>query len=399
LRLRLADAPPCVGELVYWSVNGRLLQATARRGGETEIVPEVTRPWVSVVHFASSQTRTVEWAASPNEQGRDRRMAHFNGVVGIDVAKEKLDLCVLDGQPPRTLANAPDGHREVIAWLKSCGVQMAVMEASGGYERVIAGALRRAGFEVRIVDPKRVRHFARAAGRLAKNDRIDARIIAEFGAVFAVAARHEIVPDTQRERLAGLLGARQALVEQHTALRNQISASLEAAAKRVLAAAAKPIAGAIKKLDRLIAALLAAHPPFAALAARLDTVPGLGPVAIAAIIAWLPELGRFDRRALAALVGVAPFDDDSGRRTGQRYIQGGRCKLRNILYMAAMGGATRHNPLLKAHYTAMIARGKLPKVAIIACLRKLLTILNTMLAQNKDWDPEHHHAALAAATA
>ena len=158
----------------------------------------------------------------------------------------------------------------------------------------------------------------------------------------------------------------------------------------------RPIARAIEKLDRSIAEVIAKHPPFAELAARLDTVPGLGPVAISALIAWLPELGRLDRRELAALVGVAPFDDDSGKRTGQRYIQGGRRKLRNVLYMVAMGAATRHNPVLNAHYLGMIGRGKLAKVAIIACLRKLLTILNVMVARQQDWTPQAAASAAAA---
>ena len=264
---------------------------------------------------------------------------------------------------------------------------MAVMEASGGYERDVAKALRQAGFDVRIVDPKRVRHFAKAAGRLAKNDRIDAEMIAEFGAVFAAAQRCEIPLDAKREHLAGLVAARQALMGHQTSLQNQISACPKGPARQALAAALKPIPASIKQLDRLIAKAIAAHPQFAALAARLDTVPGVGPVTIAALIAWLPELGRLDRRALAALVGVAPFDDDSGKRTGQRYIKGGRGKLRNIAYMAVMGAATKHNPVLKAYYDSLLNRGKLKKVALIACLRKLLTILNTMVAKQQDWNP------------
>lgn len=315
-------------------------------------------------------------------------MAYIQDVVGIDVSKQNLDVYVVAHQQQRTVTNDAAGHGELVGWLKSLGVRIAVMEASGGYEQTIAKALRRAGLEVRIVDPKRVRHFARAAGRLAKNDRIDARMIAEFGAIFATTARCEIAADAQRERLAGLVGARQALIEHQTGLRNQISAAPAGAARRALAATLKPIARAVGKLDRLIAEVIAGHPPFAALAARLDTVPGLGPVAISALIAWLPELGRLDRRELAALVGVAPFDDDSGKRSGQRYIQGGRCKLRNILYMAVMGAATRHNPILNAHYTELTKRGKLAKVAIIACLRKLLTILNAMVAQQTDWAPK-----------
>jgi transposase len=314
-------------------------------------------------------------------------MAHSRDVVGIDVSKGTLDAFVLVHQQLRAVANAAAGHVELVKWLKSLGVRVAVMEASGGYERAIADVLRRAGFDVRIVDPKRVRHFAKAAGRLAKNDRIDARMIAEYGAIFAVTERCEIAADPAREHLAGLVGARQALIEHQTGLRNQISIAPAGAARLVLAATLKPVAGAIRKLDRLIAAAIAAYLPFAVLARRLDTVPGLGPVTIAALIAWLPELGRLDRRSLASLVGVAPFDDDSGKRVGQRYIQGGRCKLRNIFYMAGMGGATRHNPVLGAYYTALIKRGKLPKVAIIACLRKLLTILNAMVAHQRDWEP------------
>jgi transposase len=314
-------------------------------------------------------------------------MAYFREVVGIDVSKENLDLYVLSSQQGRTLGNDDDGHAELIGWLRSLGVRMAVMEASGGYERAVAGALRRAGFDVRIVDPKRVRHFAKAAGRLAKNDRIDAQVIAEFGAVFAAAERCAIPADAKREHLAGLLAARQALVDHQTALQNQICACPKGPARQALAAAFKPIPVSIKQLDRLIAGAIAAHPPFAALAERLDTVPGLGPVTIAAIIAWLPELGRLDRRALAALVGVAPYDDDSGKRSGQRYIRGGRRKLRNIVYMAVLSAATRNNPVLKAHYDSLLERGKLKKVALIACLRKLLTILNTMVAKQQDWSP------------
>lgn len=314
-------------------------------------------------------------------------MAYSRDVVGIDVSKDRLDIFVLTQQESRSVPNTADGHAALVSSLKAFGVCLAVMEASGGYERDVGRALGEAGFEVRIVDPKRVRHFARAAGRLAKNDRIDARMIAEFGGIFALARGCEVPADAEREQLAALLTARQALIEHQTGLSNQVRAAPAGAARRALAATLEPIAAAIKEMDRAMAAVIVAHPPFAALAARLRTVPGLGPVVTAAFIAWLPELGRLDRRALAALVGVAPFDDDSGKRSGQRYIKGGRCKLRNLLYMATMAAATRYNPVLKAYYTAMIKRGKPPKVALVACMRKLLTILNTMVAQQKDWAP------------
>lgn len=315
-------------------------------------------------------------------------MAQSEDIVGIDVSKLRLDVHVLAGAQDRQVANDPAGFEELIGWLKSLGVRTAVMEASGGYERAVAKALSRAGFTIRVVDPKRVRYYAKALGRLAKTDRIDARIIAEFAAVATAAERCDIAADDPaREALSALVGARQDLLAHQASLQQQAAGTPEGAARRVLETTVKAIARQVARLDRLIADKLAEHPPFAALAKRLDTVPGLGPVTIAAIIAWLPELGQLDRGKIAALVGVAPIDDTSGERVGQRYIQGGRAKLRNTLYMATMASATRHNPVLKAYYARLLARGKQPKLAIIACLRKLLTILNTMVARQQDWQP------------
>lgn len=315
-------------------------------------------------------------------------MPQTESVVGIDVSKRRLDIHVLAGQQERQVANDPAGHQELIAWLRSLGAQMAVLEASGGYEQAVAKALRRAALVVRVVDPKRVRHYAKAIGRLAKNDRIDAQVIAEFGAVVTAAERCDIATDDPaREALSALLGARQDLLVHQTGLQQQAAATREGAARRALQAAVKVIVRQVARLDRMIADKIAKHPPFTALARLLDTVPGLGPVSIAAIIAWLPELGQLGRAQIAALVGVAPFDDDSGERKGQRYIKGGRVELRNILYMSAMSASTQHNPVLKAHYLRLLARGKEPKVAIIACLRKLLTILNAMVARQQDWQP------------
>jgi len=326
-------------------------------------------------------------------------MTQSRNVVGIDVSKPKLDCYALAPGQARGVTNAAAGHRELIEWMTALGVRLVVLEATGGYERAVVQALRRAGLEVRVVDPKRVRQFARAMGRLAKNDRIDARMIAEFGAVSVAVAPSGVVieDDPAREHLSGLLGSRQDLIEHQTSLQQQAVAAPPGPARRALQVPLKSIARAIDQLDKQIAAAIATHPPFAALARRLDTVPGIGPVAIAGLIAWLPELGRLERGQLAALVGIAPFDDDSAQRSGQRHIQGGRCKLRNVLYMAAMGGATRHNPVLHAYYLRLLQKGKEPKVAIIACLRKLLTILNTMIARQQDWQPKLATPAEAAA--
>ena len=320
-------------------------------------------------------------------------------VVGIDVSKATLDAYALTSQQARPFANDLAGHQELAAWLRGLGVGVAVLEASGGYERAAAQSLRQAGLVVHVVDPKRVRHYAKAAGQLAKTDRIDARLIAEFGAAFLLAAPDGVAgaDDPARQDLAQLVGARQVLVDHKIAFQQQADALPPGAARRALLAVLKRVGREVEVLERRIVAAIARHAPFAELARRLDTVPGLGPLSIAALIAWLPELGQLGRRQVAALVGVAPFADDSGQRTGQRHIQGGRMKLRNILSMATVAAANRHNPVLQARSRRLLANGKKPKVALIACLRTLLTILNAMVAHQQDWNPTARPATEPAA--
>lgn len=325
-------------------------------------------------------------------------MAHSEAVVGIDVSKRRLEAHVLKGGHQRQFANDQEGWRELADWARSLGAEVAVMEASGGYERDLAKALRLAGLAACVVDPKRVRYYAKAMGRLAKNDRIDARMIAEFGAHLAAAAVASLgtEADPRREQLAALVGARADLVDHRTGLQNQTAATPAGPARRALQRALAAIDRQIEALEREIAAAISHHHPFAALARRLDTVPGLGPVSIAATIAWLPELGRTSRHAIAALVGVAPYDDDSDQRHGRRRIKGGRKQLRDVLFMAAFSGKSC-NPVLKKQYEALVGRGKEHKVAVVACLRKLLGILNSMIARQEDWSPRLTEPAAAAA--
>jgi transposase len=325
-------------------------------------------------------------------------MARSEAVVGIDVSKRRLEAHVLNGHHERQVTNDRDGWRELVDWARSLGAEVAVMEASGGYERDLAKALRGAGFTVRVVDPKRVRHYAKAIGRLAKNDRIDARMIAEFGALLGGVAAVPLsaATDPKREHLAALVGARADLVDHRIGLHNQAEASPVGPARRTLQRAAAAIDRQVEALDRQIAAAIAEHAPFAALARRLATVPGVGPVTLAALIAWLPELGLTSRQAIAALAGVAPYDDDSDERHGRRCIKGGRKQLRNVLYMSALS-AKSCNPLLKKHYASLLSRGKAPKLALVACIRKLLGILNAMIARQEDWQPRLPEPAKAAA--
>jgi transposase len=259
------------------------------------------------------------------------------------------------------------------------------MEASGGYERDWAKVLREAGLEVRIVDPKRVRSFARSAGRLAKNDAIDAQMIAWFAETFGEAPSHAY--DAARENLVQIVNARQALLDLQTKLQNRSEHAAPEPVQKMQARLLKKIALEVVKLEDAIVVLIKATTHFAELAEIIESVPGLGRITSAGLIAAMPELGQVNNKVAAALLGTAPYDDDSGRRRGERQIRGGRRKIRNLFYMACLGAATRHNPVLKAFYDRLRAKGKQPKVALVACMRKLIVILNTMIARRQKWDP------------
>jgi len=306
-------------------------------------------------------------------------------IVGLDVAKSKVDACIHSMGLRLSAPSTPEGEADLVAWLRANRVGRAVMEASGGYERSWAEALRAAGLKVRIVDPKRVRHFAKAAGRLAKNDPIDAETIARFAEAFPDdnAQSH----DPAREEIGRLLQAREALKDAQERIKQQREHQPPAIVVQALAAVAKTLRAELRRLEASIASRIKANPAFARRGELIDSVPGLADQTVAGIVAWFPELGRIPNGAASALLGAAPYDDDSGQRKGARSIRGGRRKLRNLLYMAVVGAATQHNPVLKAYYQRLLARGKEPKVAIIACMRKLIVILNTMIARDEPWNP------------
>lgn len=305
-------------------------------------------------------------------------------VAGIDVAKDKVDVCVRSLSARRTFPSTPEGRRQLTSWLRRHKVGKAVMEASGGYERDWAKALREAGMRVQIVDPKRVRSFARSAGRLAKNDIIDAEMIAWFAETFGEAPHQ--VHDAEREKLVQMVNARHGLIDLQTELQNRGEHSAPEVVRRMHARLLNKIAAEKATLELAIVALVKATPRFAELAEIIESVPGLAEITSAGLIAGMPELGQVDDDIAAALLGVAPYDDDSGKRRGERHIKGGRRRIRNLFYMACLGAATRHNPVLKAFYRRLIAKGKKPKVALVACMRKLIVILNTMIARREKWD-------------
>jgi transposase len=317
-------------------------------------------------------------------------MTRNRALVGIDVAKEKIDAAIRFGAEA-PFANSAQGRRELLAWLKEHGVCKAVMEASGGYERSWAVLLRGAGLEVVIVDPGRVRHFAKSAGQLAKNDPIDARMIAWFGEVFGHASGQP--HDEERQELDQMVTARMGIARLKEQIEGWGEHEQPKAVQKAHRALLKAVAVQLGKLEDIIAAKIDKTEHFARRAEIIQSVPGLAGTAAAGLIAFLPELGLVDRQAAAALLGVAPFDADSGKRHGERHIQGGRHKLRKLLFMPVISGATLHNPVLKACYQRLIAKGKKAKVALMACMRKLIGILNTMLARGEKWDPVRHATA------
>ncbi len=309
-------------------------------------------------------------------------------VVGIDVAKDKVDGCIRKLSLRQTFPSTQQGHRKLIAWLRKHEVTKAVMEASGGYERDWARALRDADIDVRIVDPKRVRAFALSAGRLAKNDMIDAEMIAWFAATFSQA--HSQARDAAHEELLALVKARKGLLDLQTRLQSQSERIAPGPIQKAQARILKSLAREIAKLEDAIAAKIKSTPDLAEPAEIIESLPGLARTTSANLLAGMPELGHVSDKIAPALLGAAPYDDDSGNRRGVRHIKGGRRWVRNAFYMPCLGAATQHNPVLKAFYQRLIARGKEPKVALVACMRRLIVILNTMLARRQKWDPSRY---------
>jgi len=314
-------------------------------------------------------------------------MAQMVVTAGIDVSKGWLNVALWPLKAKLQVDQTGAGYAQLAAWLTQHGVVRVGLEASGGYEIAVIDALEVHGFEVVRFNAQRVRVFAKAKGRLAKNDRADARTIAQATAVLLDAA-----PPPRRRDLDPLvehLTYRRQLRAWITDCTNQLERlrdrTLRNKVERRRIAVQQELAG----LDKRLAALVAEHDDWHVLERRLRTVPGVGPVLAQTLIALLPELGRLSRRAIASLVGVAPFDDDSGNYAGERHIKGGRAAIREVLYMATLV-AKRYNPLIAAF--AKRLAGKKPKVVLVACMRKLLVILNAMARDGQPWKYAGQHA-------
>jgi transposase len=308
--------------------------------------------------------------------------------VGIDVAKAQLDLAVVPSGATWQVANNPSAFDALIAQLQELAPARIVVEATGGLELNLVSALWAVGLPVCLINPRQGREFARALGRLAKTDALDAHALALFGQRLRPEPRP--LPDQATQELAALVDRRQDLVAIRTAELNRLHASRTTPVRAQIERHLEWLRGEIEAVDQHLRELITTSPAWQAQLAVLRQVSGVGEVVATALVATVPELGRLNRKAIAALIGVAPFNHDSGRHRGRRVIQGGRAPIRNLLFMSALS-AVRHDEHLRTFYQQLMARGKPKKVALIAVVRKLAIRLNALLRD--------HFASLAAAAA
>ncbi len=305
--------------------------------------------------------------------------------VGIDVAKAELVVSVVPTGERFTVGNDERGVRTLVDRMRAIAPQLLVLEATGGYELLAVAALAAAALPVVVVNPRQVRDFAKATGQRAKTDRLDADILARFADVVRPEVRE--LPDAQAHELDALLTRRRQLLEMLQAERNRVGQVFGTGKKLVRKSLKTHIAFLERELrltDTDLGAMVKASPAWRERDELLRSVPGVGPVLSRTLLADLPELGRLSRRALAKLVGVAPLSRDSGTMRGRRFVQGGRASVRAVLYMAALV-ATKRNGVIRAFYQRLLTAGKPKKLALVACMRKLLTILNTMVRTNTPW--------------
>jgi transposase len=312
--------------------------------------------------------------------------------VGIDVSSQALQVASSAQANTWQVANDAAGVEQLVSQLRGLEPALVVLEATGGYEFDAACAIQAAGLPVAVVNPRTARDFARAMGALAKTDALDARMLATFARVLHQHPERErfVKPlaDAELQRLQALVLRRRQIVQMMTAERQRLRIA-HAAARPSLERVIEFLARELADSDTEVAAHVQRH--HAELAHALSSVPGIGAASVAVLLAELPELGRLDRRRLAALVGVAPLNRDSGQMRGQRTIWGGRASVRRTIYMATLT-AVRHNHVLKAFYQRLLAAGKRKKVALVAAMRKLLSILNTIAKHRSQWNPATLHA-------
>jgi transposase len=303
--------------------------------------------------------------------------------VGIDVSKARLDVAVYEPATDWQVENSDAGIAALMERLQTLSPTLIVLEATGGYESVLVAELAAAHLPVVVTNPRRVRSFARSTGKLAKTDKLDARMLAHFAA--AIRPEVRALASAQEEQLTAWLTRRRQIVEMLTVEKNRRQ-TVRASLRRDLDEHIAWLTEKLAQLDQEIDQFIQGSPLWVEKATLLNTVPGVGRITTSTLLAMLPELGLLNRQEIAALVGVAPLNRDSGKKTGRRHVSGGRAAVRTVLYMAALS-ASKHNPIIRRFYEHLVKQGKEKKVALTACMRKLLVILNAMLRAKRVWAP------------
>jgi len=306
-------------------------------------------------------------------------------VVGIDIAKHHFDLHLLPEGTTARYTNDSQGIHQCRLFLAQSQPERIVLEATGGYETALTVELQNVGMPVIVINPRRLRDYAKSTGQMAKTDQIDARIIAEFATNLRPTVRE--LPDAKARQLKAFLARRDQLLGLHVAERNRLEHTTDPLLVKTIRQLLRIVAKQIAVLDQTIAAQVEADEKLQRKAQILDSVPGLGQTTAAMLVTQLPELGRLNRRQIAALVGLAPMNRDSGQFRGKRMTGGGRVRVRTALYMPMLA-AIRHNPKIRKFYQHLLDNGKAKMLALVAAMRKLLTILNTLIEKNQLWNPE-----------
>jgi transposase len=302
--------------------------------------------------------------------------------AGIDVSKEYLDLDLAPNREPLRVPNTSAGHATLVERLSARKIRVIVIEATGGYERAVVAELIAAGMPVAVVNPRQVRDFARAQGRLAKTDQLDAAALADFG--LAIRPPQRPLPDEETLQMREKLARRRQLVQMFTAESNRLEHVANRAVRRSIESVLDLLRKQLQTIEDDLDQTIRRSAAWQEKAEVIRSAPGIGPQVSRTLLVNLPELGQCSRQQIAALVGVAPLNRDSGKLRGRRSIWGGRPEVRASLYMATLS-ATRFNPAIREHYQRLLKAGKCKKLALTACMRKLLTILNAMVRDNKTW--------------
>jgi transposase len=366
---------------------------------ETARKPGSPRPSIT----SGGGARTVAWAGDlpepaparfgPFSRSIERRVSLSTGgratyYVGIDVAKATLDIAILPTEEHYIVANDEGGIYELLSKLAEQQVAgvLVVLEASGGFERPAVVALAASGVALFVLNPRQARDFAKATGKLAKTDRIDAFVLACFAQ--AIRPMPRAIPDEEAREFQEILARRRQIVRMMTAEKNRLGVSASKAVRGRIEAHVKWLEKELSRTDRDLDETIERSPTLKGDEALLRSVPGVGPVLCRTLLAELPELGSLSPRELSALVGVAPLNRDSGTLRGRRTVWGGRARVRKALYMGALI-ASRFNPSIKEFYERLVETGKPKKVALVACMRKLLTILNAVMRERTPWRCPH----------